>query len=147
MRAYWRHLAKTIELVLPSAHRSPQSKRQVAWLSRFCTAHGRTSLYFTMGAPFPKIAFPIGGSGPDLICDSSGPFEPTTQTTSRSVQSFLHRWPYVSLTSQWDDPSPQNLPLLMGIWTPSNTWFPGPTRVLDPNGISIDSAGFAAMTY
>jgi len=29
---------------------------------------------------------------------------------------------------------------------PSNTWFPGPTRVHIPNGISIDSAVFAALT-
>jgi len=28
----------------------------------------------------------------------------------------------------------------------SNTWFPGPTRVLNPNGISIDSAVFAGLT-
>jgi len=30
-----------------------------------------------------------------------------------------------------------------GIWTPSNTWFFGPTRVLNPNGKSIASAVFA----
>jgi len=29
---------------------------------------------------------------------------------------------------------------------PSNTWFPGPTRVLNPNGISIGSAVFAGLT-
>jgi len=33
-----------------------------------------------------------------------------------------------------------------GIWTPSNTWFPGPTRVHNPNGISIGSAVFARLT-
>jgi len=33
-----------------------------------------------------------------------------------------------------------------GIWTPSNTWFPGPTQVLNPNGISIGSAVFARLT-
>jgi len=27
-----------------------------------------------------------------------------------------------------------------GIWTPSNAWFLGPTRVLNPNGISIGAA-------
>ena len=85
--AHWRHLANTIELVLPSAHRSPQAKQQIDRFSRFCTAHGRKSLCFTMGAPFPKIAPYHGGSGP-----------------------------------------------------PSNTWFPGPTRVLNPNGISIGSS-------
>jgi len=29
---------------------------------------------------------------------------------------------------------------------PSNTWFPGPTRVLNPNSISISSAVFAGFT-
>jgi len=29
---------------------------------------------------------------------------------------------------------------------PSNTWFIGPTRVLNPNGISISSAVFAGLT-
>jgi len=28
----------------------------------------------------------------------------------------------------------------------SNTWFPGPTRVLNPNGISIGSAVVAGLT-
>jgi len=45
-------------------------------------------------------------------------------------------------TLQWDAPSP---PFHKGIWTPSNTWFLGPTRVLDPNGISIGAALFAGL--
>jgi len=40
MWAHWRHLANTIELVLPSAHPSPQPKRQVDRFSRFWAAHG-----------------------------------------------------------------------------------------------------------
>ena len=51
MTADWRHLANTIELVHPSAHSSRQPKRQMDRFSRFCTAHGRKCLYFTMGAP------------------------------------------------------------------------------------------------
>ena len=42
--------------------------------------------------------------------------------------------------------SPQNCPFPWGIWTPSNTWFPGPTQVLNPNGISIGAAVFAGLT-
>ena len=49
--AHWRHLANTIEHVRPSAHSSPQSKRQMDRFSRFYTAYGRKCLYFTMGAP------------------------------------------------------------------------------------------------
>jgi len=33
-----------------------------------------------------------------------------------------------------------------GSGPPSNTWFPGPTRVLDPNGILIGAAVFAGLT-
>jgi len=29
---------------------------------------------------------------------------------------------------------------------PSNTWFPGPTQVLNPNGVLISSAIFAGLT-
>jgi len=65
----------------------------VAHLS-YCIAHGRRSLCFTMGCPFPLKISPSYG----------------------------------------------------GIWTPSNAWFPEPTRVLNPNGISIGSAVFAGLT-
>jgi len=95
MWAHWHHLANTIELVLPSAHPSPQSKRQVDRFGRSnCTAHGRKSLYLQWALLAPKIAHSDGGI--------SGP--------------------------------------------PSNTWFPGPTRVLNPNGISIGSAVFVVLT-
>jgi len=39
MRAYWRHLVNTIELVLPLAHPTPQLKRKINQFSHFCTAH------------------------------------------------------------------------------------------------------------
>jgi len=39
MMAHWHRLANTIELVLPSAHPSPQQR--VDRFSHFCTAHGR----------------------------------------------------------------------------------------------------------
>ena len=43
VRAHGRHMANTIELVLPSAHPSPQCKWQIDPFSHFCTAHGRVS--------------------------------------------------------------------------------------------------------
>jgi len=43
-------------------------------------------------------------------------------------------------------PPVQNCPSHGGIWTPSNTWFSGPTKVLNPNSISIGSAVFAGLT-
>jgi len=72
--AHWRHLVNMIELVLFSAHPSPQPKQQVSWLSCFCTAHGRKSLYFTIGTPFPKNC-PLPWEedlDPHLIYDSLG---------------------------------------------------------------------------
>jgi len=43
--------------------------------------------------------------------------------------------------------SPQNLPLPMGGSGPlSNTWFPGPTQVLNLKGSSIGTAVFAGLT-
>jgi len=78
LRAHWRHLANMIELVLHSAHPSPQPKLQIDRFSHFCTAHER-SLYFTRGCPFPL----------------------------------------------------QNCSFPLRIWTPCNTLFPGPIRVLN----------------
>ena len=41
--------------------------------------------------------------------------------------------------------SPKNCLFAWGIWTPSNTWFLGPTQVHNPNGSSIGSAIFAGL--
>ena len=96
----------------------------------------------------PKLPLPMGDLDAHLTHDSFGPYEPTTQTASRSVQPFLHRWP-------------QSVPILYNgmplsiikiapchgeIWTPSNTRFPRPTQVLNPNGILIGLAVFAGLT-
>ena len=54
-------MANTIEVVLLSAYLSPQPKQQIDGFSRFCTGHGRKSLYFTMVAPFLNITPSHGG--------------------------------------------------------------------------------------
>jgi len=41
---------------------------------------------------------------------------------------------------------PTKLPLCKGIWTPSNIWFLGPTRVHPSNGILIGIVVFAWLT-
>jgi len=51
-----------IKYVVPWVHPTQHPKRHLDRFSRFCTAHGRKSLYFTMSAPFPKIAPSHGGS-------------------------------------------------------------------------------------
>jgi len=47
---------------------------------------------------------------------------------------------------QWAAPSPQNYLFAWGSGLLSNTWFLWPTRVYNPNGISIGSAVFAGRT-
>jgi len=140
-RVYWRHLANTIKLVLPSAHLSSQPKRQIDRFSRLCTAHGRKSIYFTMGDPFPspKIAPSRGGSGPLLIHDSLNQTEPTIQTASRSLAVFAQVTAESPYTLQWAPHSPK-LPLPTEIWTPSNIRFHRPIQAHKPNSISIGSA-------
>jgi len=50
-------------------------------------------------------------------------------------------------TLHWDAPPPLKIaPPSGGSGLPSNTWFLGPTRVLNPNGISIGAAVFAGLT-
>jgi len=52
-----------------------------------------------------------------------------------------------SVSLQWAAPSPFKIASSHGrCGAPSNTWFPGATWVLRPNGISIDSAVFAGLT-
>jgi len=51
-------------------------------------------------------------------------------------------------TLHWDAPSPplKIAPPNGGSGLPSNTWFLGPTRVLNLNGISIGAAVFTGLT-
>ena len=53
---------------------------------------------------------------------------------------FAQRMAEGSYILRWAGPCPSKLPLCMGIWTPSNTWFLGLTQVHNPNSISIGSA-------
>ena len=63
--------------MFPMAHPSPHPKRQLDRLSRFCTTHGRVSVYFTMGRPFPfKITPSHGDLVTHLVHGSLGPPEP-----------------------------------------------------------------------
>ena len=60
----------------------------------------------------------------------------------------MHRWPQsVPILYNWRPFPPSKLPLPMaGSGPPSNTWFPLPTRVLQPNGISIGSTDLATRS-
>jgi len=90
----------------------------------------------------------MGDLGPSNACLLVPP-EAITQTASRSVQPFLNR-PRQSVAILYNGPplSPSLKIALSheGSGPPSNTWFPGPTRVLNPNGISVGSAVFAGLS-
>jgi len=58
--------------------------------SRFCKDHGRESLYFTMGHPFPSQNCPFGwGSGPHPINDS---WPIRVHTLSHTISRYLYRF-------------------------------------------------------
>jgi len=138
MKVHWCQLANTIELVLPLANPRPQPKQQMDRFIRFCTAHGRLS-----------SAMPG-----HVLSPNSCPFA----NTCFLGLTWVHNWAnnisigsavFAQITTecrytlQWTSPSPLKLPLPMGdLEPPSNTWFPGPIRPHNPNGILIGSAIF-----
>ena len=88
-RASWRHLAYMTEIVFPSAHPSPQHKRQIDRFSHFCTAPGRVSSGMP-GHVFSHNNCPFQwGIWAPSIHASLHPPESITQMVSRSVQPFL----------------------------------------------------------
>jgi len=99
-------------------------------------------------APSPlKTAHSPGDLDRHLIYGSFGLPESSTQTASQSVQPFFctaHR--RTSLYLRMGCSFAPKLPLPMRICIPSNTWFPGPNWVHDPNDISIGSAVFTGLT-
>jgi len=108
--------------------------------SRFCTAYGTKCVYFTMGAPMhQKCPFPRGIWTSHVTHDALGPCEPTTETAPGSVQPRLHSW-LQSVPIWFACFALKIVPSHVGIWTPCNTWFIGPTRVGNANGNLIVSA-------
>jgi len=82
----------------------------------------------------------------DLTCASFGQPESTIQTANRPVQAvqpFFHN-SLQKVHIQWAV-LPQKLPLAMGDLDPRLMHGAGPTRVLNPNGVSIGSAAFAGL--
>ena len=90
MGAHWRHLANTIELVIPLAHPSPQPKRQIDRFSSFAQLTAESLFY--NGRPFPKnCPFPWGDLKPHLSHDSQGPSELTTHLDRFSCFCRAHQ--------------------------------------------------------
>jgi len=121
--------------------------RPTNWARRRVTSLIRPSM-LPLRHTFPsKLPIPMGVFGPHLIHDSLSQPRPRTQNGisigSAVFEQMTAECPY---TLQWAAlPLPQNCPLPCGMLTPSNTWFLGPTQVLNPNGISIGSAIFAGL--
>ena len=137
----------TIELVLPSAHPSPQPKREIEWFSRFCTAHGRMCLYFTMRTLSLKNAPSRGGIGtPIYFMIAGGRPNPQSKLHHDRLSYFRTGDRRVSLYFTMGAIFPQNCLFPRGIWTPRKTRFLGPIRAHRPNGISISSAVFEQTT-
>jgi len=134
--------------MLPWTHPSPYSERHLDRFSRFCTAHSRRSLYFTMGHLSPsKLPLRMGDLDPHLIHASLQPPRSASRTAPQLVQPFLHSSRQKSPILYNGPPLfSSSLPLCMRSEPPSNTWFLGPTRVHNSNSISICSAVFAGLT-
>jgi len=66
-------------------------------------------------------------------------------TSLRSVIPFLHS-SWQRGTWQWTAPFSPKCRFPRGDWTPFKTWFRGPTRVHNPNGMSVGSSVFAGLT-
>jgi len=123
-----------LHIQLPSRYRPHKASLLIAILVPKLVAMA-TSLS-TAGPPSrPNTRFlgPIPAHNPNGISIGSAVFAQMTA-----------EWPY---TLQCGAPFPSKLSIPMGgIWTPSNTWFLGPIRVPNPNGISIGAAVFAGLT-
>ena len=113
--------------MLPCAHPSPNPKRHLDRSSRFCTAHGRASLYFTMGRSFPsKLPLPVGDLDPHLTRF----FEPIRANNRNDIS--IGSVPFAQLNAECPctlqygpnmGPFPQNCPSYGDL---PNTWFLGP---------------------
>jgi len=139
MWAHWRHLANMTEL--PLAHPSPQPKGQIDRFSCFCTAHGRKSLYFTTGVPFPQncpFSWRIWASSNSRFLGSSRDHNPNGITIDSAV--FAQMTAECPYTLIWAPLSPKIAPSHGDL----NPYLAHDSMGL--RGISIDSAVFAQMT-
>ena len=140
MRAHWRHLANTIEIVLPSIHPSLQCKLQIDRFSHFRTVHGGVSsgmpcnvlspnyCPFASGIWAPPNTCFLGPSrvhNPNGIWIGSVVFAQITAECRNTLQRAVH------------SPPLKIAPSHAGSGSPSNPGFLEPIRVHNPNGISI----------
>jgi len=132
--------------MLPCVHPEPTNRTASRSVQPFCTSHGRLFLSMPGHVLSPKNCplcmgnqelpsnayFPrsIQVHNPNGISIGSAVFEQLTAVLSGMPGHAL---------------SPKNCPFAWGTWTPSNTYFLGPIRVHNPNGISISLAVHAQL--
>jgi len=147
----WGHIGATWQIQLnlcflrPTRVHNPNGKSIGLAIFAQLTAESPYTLQCTPLSP--KWPLFTGDLKPQPTHDSMSPSKPINQTASWSVQPFLHRrLQSVPILYNMMLLLPSKLPLAIRRWGPqSNTWFLGPTRVLNPNGISIASAIFACL--
>jgi len=101
------------------------------------------------GHPFPpKLPLPMGiYLEPHLTHDSMAHPSPQPKRHLDPYSRFCTDDRRMFLYFTMGHPFPQKLPIPMGDLDPHLiTWFPGPTHVLNPNGISICFTMFAGLT-
>ena len=109
------------------AHLSPYPKWDLNPLSIFCTAHGRMSIYSTMGRPFPLQNYQCkwGDLDPHRRHASLDPPNSASQMASWSFQPFLYSsWQRVPILYNGPPLSPSKLPIHMGDLDPMQYMVP-----------------------
>jgi len=103
---------------------------------------------FYNGRPFsPRLPFSWGIWTPILFMIPWASPSPQSKQNHDRFSSFHTGDRRVTVYFTTGRPFPSKLPISMGESGPqSNTWFPGPTQVLNPNSILIGSAVFAGLT-
>jgi len=100
-------------ILWPTLVHNPNGKSIGSAVFAQLTAESAYTLHWRHLSYPPELPLPMG-SGHHLTHDSLGPCEPKTQTASRSVQPFLHRWPQsVPILYNGSPISPSKLPLPM----------------------------------
>ena len=133
MRAYWRHLANTIKLVLPSANPTPQPKRKIDRFSHFCAGHGCRWADWRHLVNTIELVHPSAYSSPQR--------KRQIDRCSRFAQLTAEN----AYTLQWL-PIHQNYPSHVGSGPSSNMIPWAQIWAHNPNGSSIGSVVVAQMT-
>jgi len=117
MRAHWRHLENTTELVLLSANESPQPKWQIDQFSHLRTAHGRVSSSMPCMS-FPLIIAPLHWRiwDPSNTCFLGFTRDHNPNGISIGSAIFAQLTAEFPYTLQWATLYPKTAPSHWGIW-------------------------------